>query len=498
MIRVKIVLSIMASLVFSTLCIIVIICIIVAVVLVAKGKIKELVFEQKDIPNFSVDLQFDPYPQTVNIENQYDCNVNSLRVCDINDSTTLFGCKELIVRCHHFDEDTPYIENNITTMIPKNATATEGYALAITTIADACNPYHGDMTLVTANAESNEYMLICTCKNPGYIGNETILGNCTTVFICNGKINDIDQPLNSITCVCEKKQKNIRYDDGLPVCKDLLVYEANEMYDDWSNIVTWNSYRQTDASRYNVTISGNLKTSRLLDSCRSSLHDTTIEIPNASYNATNAQCIVNEAGYPVVNDLLRFKPSDDQKYGISAILATGEYQRVRFSDNIAGVRKIYGLVVNGVPFWKELANSTIVIQPQDGICIGFQSGIAFNSKTAFVAPLCEGSWPSYSCRYIREKTSRIVGGLAIATGRSCPTAFLWGRDDWTNNEFMVQRSLSYKTDSGFSLSPIKLSVVAGWHTYGVQWSPKSSSENTGVLYFSNVADYNIHVASLTN
>lgn len=466
-------------------------------VVLSKNKLKELTFEQKEIPRFSADIQFDPYPQTVNIENQYDCNVSSLRVCNINDSTTLFGCKELIVRCHHFDEDTPYIENNETIIIPKNSTADEGYALAITTIADACNPYHGDMTLVTTDADSSEYMLICTCKNPGYIGNESLLGNCTSIFVCNGKIDNIDQPLNKINCQCDARQTTIRYEDGLPVCKDLLVHEANELYSDWSNIVPWNSFRQIETSAYNVTISGNLKTSRLLDPCQSSLHDTTIQIPDSQYNSAVSQCVVNESGFPVVNGLLKFTSSDDVKVGISAILATGNYYKLRFSDNIAGVRKIYGLGVNGLKFSKNYENTKVVLHPPSDINLAFKTGFSFDSKTKFVAPTCVGHWPSYSCSSLTEKDTYILGGLALPNARSCPKTFLWGRDDWDNHEQLLVRSVTIHYPRGYELSSMKLTNVDNLQTYGIQWVPQSSDELNGILAFSDVADYNIHKNVLT-
>nr|DBA13104.1 TPA: Per os infectivity factor 1 [Oryctes rhinoceros nudivirus] len=483
--------------IFGIVSILIVICIIIAIVLTSNNKIHELTFEQKAIPKFSIDLQFDPYPQVVNIENQYDCNVHSLRVCDINDSTTLFGCKELIVRCHHFDEDTPFIENNETLTIPKNQTADEGYALAITTISDACNPYHGDMTLVTANSDASEYMLICTCKNPGYIGNESLLGNCTSVFICNGKVDDVNKPLNEINCVCESRQKTIRYDDGLPVCKDLLVHEANELYDDWSNIVPWSSFRQLETSNFNPTISGNLKTSRLLDPCRSSIHDTSIEILNASYDSVRKQCSLTDNGFPVVNGLLRFSSTEKAYVGASAVLATGGYEFIRFSDNLAGQRHIIGIVSRGLKFSDKYKNTTTVVHPTNGLSLGHSTALSVKSKTKFVGPACYGSWPTYSCSSIEERDSYITSGLALPRGRVCPGAFLWSRSDWDDHEFLVVRSATQNIQDGYSLSTTKLTSLDDIDPYGIQWSTQTSSEYTGLLRFLNSADYSIHKQTIT-
>lgn len=482
--------------IFTIFSLIIIVCVIVAVVLTAEEKIKAKQFEQKEIPKFSKQWHFDPYPQTVNIENQYDCNAKSLRKCDINDSTTLFGCKELVVRCHHFDADTPYIENNQTAMIPRNDTPTEGYALAITTISDACNAYHGDMTLVAANADSTEYMLVCTCKNPGYIGNESLLGNCTSVFICNGAIDDIDKPLSEINCRCEQRQMTVRYEDGLPVCKDMLVHEANERYSDWSNIVSWSSNRQIDSRNYNPTVSGNLRTSRLLDPCRNSIHDPSVEVPDARYSARKSQCLINESGVPIVNNLLKFTSSAEQKVGISAVLATGKYESIRFSDNVAGERKIYGLIVDGLKFSPKYANTRVVVHPTNGINLGDDSGITFESKPKFVAPKCVAAWPNYDCSSWQEKDSVTVGGITIPIVQPCPSEFLWSRELWEDSEDFVMRSLELTT-SGYSMSALRLAKLDDLQTYGLQWAPINSSAYNGVVYFEDANDYAVHKATLT-
>lgn len=485
------------NIVFSLLAIVCVICIIIALVIISKSKIKKLTFTQTEIPNFSIDLTFDPFPQTVNIENQYDCNVDSLRVCDINDNTTLFGCRELIVRCHHFENDTPYVENGETRIIPKNDQATEGYALAITTVADACNPYHGDMTLVAADADSVEYMLVCSCKNPGYIGNESLLGNCTSVFICNGKIDDIDKPLNEIKCVCTSRQTTMRYDDGLPVCKDLLVHEANDLFADWANIVPWNSDRQINTSAYNPTIAGNLKTSRLLDPCRNSIHNTEMEIENGAYNTALAQCIMPGSGYPIVNGLLNTLSTDKDQISISAVLQTGPYERIRFSDNLAGQRKVHGLVVNGMPFSETHKNTRVVLHPQNGINVGAKSGITLTSKRLFVAPVCKGSWPSYKCTSIEERDTTVIGDLAISTGRACPGSFLWNKEEWNNTEFMVSGNLTFNPSAGFGLNTQSFMEVDRLRAYGVQWSPATSNDYTGILYFPQESNYTIHKQTVT-
>lgn len=474
-----------------------------AVIIIADEKITTFSFVQKDIPTFSVDdVEFDPFPLTINIENQYDCNAKNLKLCDINDPTTLFGCKELIVKCHHFEKDTEFINNNESTIIPKNKSPTEGYALAITTISESCNPYHGDLTLVTANAESNEYMLICTCKNPGYIGNDDLLGNCTTVYICNGQIDDIDKPLKNINCICDSRQKNVRYDDGLPVCKNLTVREANEMFsdDDWSNIVPWNSNRQIATSDFNKTIAGNLKTSRLLDPCRNSLHDTTIEIPNARYDSSNGTCMLKSYGFPVSNGLLDFRAANSEPdipgVSVDAVLATGEYESVRVCDNIAGVRRITGIIVSGLPFSDDMKNTPVVLAPKAGIGFNNTSQIGIIAKPKnFIAPKCTGFWPTYEC-ILDNYYGSTYNGLPFPGSRGCPNAFLWGTDSWNNAERMVANGVK-KNNRGLTFDNSAFSKVSHIKPYGIQWVSTSSKQSNGVLEFLEQYDYNIHKKVLT-
>lgn len=488
------------NLIITIITIILVIVVLVATIVLAKKKIAPIQFTEKEIPEFSVDLHFDPFPRTVDIENKYDCNADSLRKCDINDPTTLFGCKELTVRCHHFDKDTEYLSNGNKVVIPKNATANEGYALAINVLVDACNPYHGDLALVATNADSTEYMLICNCKNPGYIGNDNILGNCTNVYICNGEIDDINKPLKEINCKCDARQKNIRYEDGLPVCKDMLVLEANESFDDWSNLVPWTSSRLINANVFNKTISGNIKSSLLLDPCRNSLDDMTKEIPNASYDIVNGTCKFVDYGYPVSNGMLNFHPTKDPNSDIKLTsadcgLLTNEWEYVRFTDNVAGVRRITAIKTRNLPFSDTIKGDVIVVPPA-GIGLADSSQLFMVPRQSqFVSPRCVGSWPSYNC-YIREYYGHNVLGFTVGGSRSCPSEFLWGKDFWNNCEEMVSRYLLTRSQ-GFAINQQGFTTVNSIRAYGVIWAKSWSNQISGVASFTNEDDYKIHKNVLT-
>lgn len=454
--------------------------------------IDRLEADEKSLPLFTTDVQFDPYPSTVNIENEIDCNVTSLRVCDINDSTTLYGCKELIVRCQHFDHDTPYINNGITTIVPKNKTPTEGYALAITVIAESCNVYHGDLTLVAIDDMSKEYMMICTCKNPGYIGNETILGNCTTPYICNGKVDSIDKPLSQINCKCLESEKGIRYEsDGLPSCRELTIQEANGLFKDFSHLIKFNSDRQLSILNFNHTISDNVHSSKLLDPCRNSLNDTTIEINNAYYDSIHGECHFRNEGYPVTNGMLDFHPPGLGKEKSSDCgIATGIYHKIRFMDNVGGKRHIYAIIIDGLKVGEEFNNSIITVLPEPGISYNNNSALFINPiKNQFYTPRCVGHWPRYRCA-MANTYSYSSYGIPISVGRKSPGTFWWGYEQWDNAETMIQLTVDARGPNLLNVPMIKVTTMK---PMGIQWiNDDYQYQRNGIVEFTNQHDYDLH------
>lgn len=90
---------------------------------------KDVVFFGKNETNLTrysmPDFRYEEFPRTVDIENSYDCNIESLKTCKLDDQTSLFGCRELLVKCVHFDKDTEF--NNGEVVVPKNKNTNEGY-----------------------------------------------------------------------------------------------------------------------------------------------------------------------------------------------------------------------------------------------------------------------------------------------------------------------------------------------------------------------------------
>lgn len=441
---------------------------------------------------FSTNIEFTQTTE-VAIENQYNCNARDLHTCDINDPTTLFGCKELTVRCQHFEKDIEFKENGNTYIIKKNKTKTEGYALAITNLAKTCNPYHGDLVLVTANTESTDYMLICSCKHPGYIGNLSLLNSCEDVFVCNGKIDNINKPLEEINCICEKTEHTVRYNDGLPTCKTLLVKEANELYDDWSNLINWNSDRKITSKIFNNTIQQNLKSSVLLNPCTNSAHDTSIAIPNSSYSPLTKSCVYRQYGLPIQNGLLANVPD---YLRIDGALATGEYIALRMSGNVAGVER-FGAVKATMDFY-DGKTSTMVL-PKN-ICFGDNMNINMNNikpSDSIIAPRCiEGQFFNWNC-YIKSRYSWLVNNIPRTNFYELPA--LWSqRPLWNAAESCFNNSF-LSTKYGIGIDQKKLNDLDGvgftTNGYGLQYH--SSYGKSGLLSFPNDADAHAHKSVIT-
>lgn len=179
---------------------------------------------------FSSDLRFDPFPQQIDVSNPYACSGTELRECTLSDQTSCIGCQSMISRCTHFSSDTTYFDDDGQPhIIPANTDPDAGYCMTITNndLNVECNVYHGDLALIKISPESVASMFFCNCKNPGFIGNTSLLGACDTPFICNGKVDDINQNLNDIQCKCSVTQHSVRNTDGMPMCVDMTIQEAN-------------------------------------------------------------------------------------------------------------------------------------------------------------------------------------------------------------------------------------------------------------------------------
>lgn len=495
----------------SLILLIIIIGTLIFVIITGNEKITQFKYKKEEIPNFSVDVIFNLKSSNFRMEERkLDCNIDTLIECDKrNESETLLQCKELLVKCINFPEKATYVYYTKKVEIPKNKDKNTGYALAVTEIYDeACNFDHGNLVLITSNETSNEYMLICECKQPGYIGKDHLLKNCDVVYMCNGKIDNIKQSLDKIKCICDDGKINDSH-DGVSYCRDMTISEANGLYTDWSHLVPWNSERQIGVEAFKPAFQSKLKTSKLLDPCRNSLLDTSIEITGAKFNVINGECQFRDYGYPVERKFLNYTPTlgmkEMEKYKnvkdaqIGAGIPTEKYVKIRYLDNVNGERKIIAIVVGGINFDNKLYNSeslkelrlvkeNILLIAPLGTALSDVGPLLITTKLNIIAPQCIGDWPKYYC-WFNDYCRGIQYGLPQADSRSAPKTFLWLFEFWNKIENALLKGTIY-TPRGILFNNKPLLYLNRF--YGLQFVSDLSDEESGVLLFTNQDNYKYH------
>jgi len=217
----------------------------------------------RTIDKFSTDITFEPFPRIIDVENPYVCDELDRKICSISGSNafTCIGCQSMFARCIHLPQDTLFVDTNgARHTIPANQTDDEGYCLTIESdLTQTCNVYHGDLALIKLAPDQPDSMFFCNCKEPGLIGNTTILGACDVPFICDGHIDDINQPLADIKCKCDNTHIQTRNND-IPVCRTKTVQEANSdnTLDSLITITNFGDFLPNTSENFNSDIVQNL------------------------------------------------------------------------------------------------------------------------------------------------------------------------------------------------------------------------------------------------
>lgn len=477
-------------------------------VFVAEKRMRPLRYRDHSVPEFSVPLRFreshrSTAAASADASDRHDCNATSLRKCLTDDVTTLMGCKELNVRCHHFDRDTEFHDSgDVVSVIEKNTAPNEGYALAIKTVADSCNPFHGDPLLISGSSESGDYVLGCLCKNPGYVGSENVLDPCTAVHICGGRVDDINRPLAQVNCLCDVTESPVRYADGQPSCRPLTVLEANDKYEDWSHIVPWSSDRLIDVRVFGATFRDNLKTSRLLDPCTNALTDATLQIHGAYYNERLKTCFFKDYGLPVRTGVLERTGAADGIEPVDGALPSGRHKYIRMIDRVGGARKIVNVrteldldLVAGGP--GRGATTEVNVNLPAPLGVGARAQFWLDTSDQMLGGRCTGIWPTYGCA-VEEYFSRNVHGVPTAGYRAPPATFMWATDEWNSAERMTSYGVK-ALESGVALDHAHLDATGDkMRAYGVKYCHRDTKNClNGVLSFNDANDYTRHRDILT-
>lgn len=408
---------------------------------------------KEPLPEFSYDIKFDPFPSLVNLENKYVCRGDDLRKCDMDNPLSCIGCQSLIANCVHFKEDTIYQDTNNTKFtIPKNDNPNEGYCLTILEIEKYCNVYHGDLTLVQLTPDSSDTMLICNCKNPGLIGNVSLSGSCTTAFMCNGQIDNIDQPIDKINCICGANNHNVKL-NGISHCVPKTIDEAGDQI---SKLIVPTSNVSTQYSKnFDKMITQNFPMEKLRDPC-SECPITGKPIPNHAmiFSPLGKACTLSYDnsgtgmyfGIPIRRSTTERLLEGDR--GPDAILGIYWYnlmiysymeeftQRFVFSFNYTNNAAIYTAL--------DLNPSKNYAIAVDDLLLGNNfplPPVSFNPSA-----VCTMAWPTYSCLWsvtdkklletadavhvIEPPPQTTLNKYAMWKNPDLTGAFIWGRETW--------------------------------------------------------------------
>ncbi|XP_057336377.1 uncharacterized protein LOC130674947 [Microplitis mediator] len=202
-----------------------------------KNKSTSVLEELKKLEyNFKTNIQIEsPAGDNVHINIVDPCNPadkDKRKTCNISDPTSCNSCP--YTTCTHFETDATI--DGIT--IPKNRDEDLGYCISSKDMSEGCNKYHGDWVMIKAsasikdNTNANDYIRFCLCKKPGFIGNRSLFGNCSTPFICDGKVKDINVEYESIECKCLDEYIPAPVGDDGRICKAPTVSQRWN----WSNV----------------------------------------------------------------------------------------------------------------------------------------------------------------------------------------------------------------------------------------------------------------------
>ena len=406
---------------------------------------------------FQYDITFKNPPEEIVIENQYDCTPEILRPCRLNDSSKFCaGCKNLLATCVHFDTDQKFIDSTGKEgIIPANTDPNDGYCLLIKTISEACNPFHGDLVLVSLTPENYDSFLICECKNPGFIGKMTISGACDTPFICNGKIDNIDQPLEDIKCLCPDLQVSAQ-ENSIPTC----IIPAVKDFKEWDKVPEFEA--ETLPFDYFDSVIATYYTGKIIKNpckyCAITGVPVNGEVKLVTQDGEKAYVCISQDTNCVPIRLSQQKRILLGKNGPDGMIALqwnsfnwyGKTKdpdfdsiAVLFSPKDSSINKTFlNYILAGQNGYDETKMYALDLRPHQVRIPGHFANL--NMRRVPIG-LCTNFWPGYICELYAQST---VGNsinlptgnnqsLLLYSGREAPGSFLWGKEIWNTVETQI-------------------------------------------------------------
>lgn len=392
-----------------------------------------------DLEKFTTNLKLDPFPSEIDISNEFSCTPEEPRLCDISDGVGCFGCKNFTARCNHLSSDVIfYTDDGEKKVLPKNESPDKGYCLAISH-TDACNPYHGNLTFVKTDPMSLNYGLICDCKNPGLISNSNIDSACETAQVCNGKVKDLNTPIEEMVCICDKHE--VSENEGYPRCKIPIIKDY-----DFKNNTQEVNFDAALLAGLDTTIFGNLPdNAKLRDPCKyCAITGKKLDSHMVGNKDTGYTCASGSSWEAMPIRLFkegRILMGNDgpdgvihlptKEFLIKPILGTNEY---RFGF-ILDVSKIPEQIITLLGIDKKAETVQFDGTPHQ-IKLP-RDGFPYQNKYA-TGYYCKSDWPTYyrfKSIYRIEEDSYYQGEAKVITTnkRKPPGSFLWGTDDWVEH-----------------------------------------------------------------
>ena len=441
-------------------------------------KNKELEDLRDPLMEFSTDIQFQPFPQIIDVNSTYDCTPLNLRTCKIDDQTSCFGCKSLVASCHHLSQNTKYINTDGSTFIvPANSNENEGYCMTISSTQEKCNVYHGEFTLVQLTPDSLDAALICLCKNPGLIGNLELKGACDNVFVCEGKVLDINKPLEEIECDCPSSLK-FEIVNNIPTCRTRTVLNANQN-NLLNDIVRFpNNTLTTDIKNFDKTINQNINIDKLINPCMvcpitgKVMSNTSIFFDSE----LTRYCIITDTEDPIGIPIRRSQTERllDGDYGPDAVLALW-WDTILIYTQLAGStqRLVYIISYNDTnKIFYELYN--LDISKKIAIDIGPNTHVGLFCPIPKIKIIPQSTCKklgtvSYTCRFstasLTSDASAWIGNnnlfnytIPYNKSREPPSYYLWGTENWT----AMEKFSEWVTTKKYKISENK---YLGYFTY---------------------------------
>lgn len=206
------------NLVYNYLPLIVIGIVLTGLLIYLKVSTPTTTLKKDSLEPYSTSLRYEPI-DVIDLENQTGdpCSPSEPKLCDTENQFSCISCKSGMAICTHLKNDLSYIDDDTgeSKILKANNVPTQGYCLPIQNLAQNCNPYHGKWALTKLNPEDEVIFITCECIRPGIIGKDTLLGDCTTSYICEFK--NINVPFESLECICQGGSKPAFEEQ--PICK---------------------------------------------------------------------------------------------------------------------------------------------------------------------------------------------------------------------------------------------------------------------------------------